>query len=613
MSIRTKTLLIISLTLLGLITVLYCFSQAILLQSYVDLEEETVTRNVQRALNATEEEIAFLRRTTLDYAHWDDTFDFIQGQGEGYIEANVFDVVMSNFALNFILFVSETGDVVYQLGYDPDAEAVVAIPDSLMTLVKENEALIRPRDENGVVMPDGVAGIVRLPEGGAILSSAPILPSIATGEPRGALIWGRYIDEGLVSRLAEQTALTLTMKTVTPTETEPDFVEVLPILLNQQTTIQPRSSEIIEGYTLLRDIDGQPAQILEVVMPRSIYQQGQNSLSYFLGSLVLVGVISAGAIGVMLERVVLSRLEYLTRHVTQIQASGDIASRVSLKGSDELTSLATSVNAMLETLQAQEKIKLARDNALEAARIKAEILANVSHDARTPLTVIQLRTDMMLNGIYGPLTERQSEILRTIMISAQQLLGFANNLLEGAQLEIGRLQLRIEPLEPRKLLETIRTTLSPLAERKNLCLETIRDDDLPEILYGDDKRLIQIMTNLISNAIKFTTSGEVTARLYRHDGDHWGIQIKDTGKGISLEHQTQIFSPFWQVDSSKTRSANSGVGLGLAIVQQLTELMNGKITVQSEVGTGTCFTVILPMQYDEKGTEYGETPFRLRN
>jgi signal transduction histidine kinase len=282
-------------------------------------------------------------------------------------------------------------------------------------------------------------------------------------------------------------------------------------------------------------------------------------------------------------------------------------------GNDELTNLATNVNAMLESLQAQEKIKLARDNALEAARLKAEILANVSHDARTPLTVIQLRTDMMINGMYGGVNERQLEILRTIMISAQQLLSFANNLLEGAQLETGSLQLHIAPLEPKHLLDTIKTTLSPLATKKNLHLVTELGVDMPETVDGDEKRLERIMTNLISNAIKFTSSGSVTARIYRADDDHWAIDVEDTGPGISPEHQKQIFNPFWQVDGSTTRAANSGVGLGLTIVQQLTILMGGTISVNSTVGTGSVFTIVLPFEVPVKGNENGKETVRLRH
>lgn len=613
MSIRTRTLLIVGLTSLILIAALYAFSHLTLLQGYITLEQETVTRNMERALNALQEEVAFLRRTSHDYAHWDDTYDYIRGLDDSYIETNAFEVVFRNYGLNFILFVNDAGEVLYGQAFDLETGELLPVSENLLTLVTNNDALIHPRDADGNFIQDGLAGIVMLPEGGIILSAAPIFPSIVEGMSSGALIWGRFINDQLVARLSEQTELTLLINVAAPNENDPDFAEVLPTVLQQPFVIAPRSDAVIDGYTLLRDLNDQPALILEAEVPRAIYQQGRNSLSYFLMSLVLLGVISALTIAVLLEKGVLSRVAYLSRHVSEIQTSGDVTSRLSMSGNDELTNLATNVNAMLESLQVQEKIKLARDNALEAARLKAEILANVSHDARTPLTVIQMRTELLLQGAYGTMNERQQKILNTILISAHQLLGFVNNLLEGSQLEAGRLELRIGEFNPAQLLNSVETSLSPLAAKKNLQLKTEFGDNVPPILLGDQSRLDQILTNLISNAIKFTSEGSVTAKIYQADQEHWALEVEDTGIGISLEQQEHIFTPFWQVDSSTTRAANSGVGLGLAIVQQLTQLMGGQVSVKSNPGSGSVFTVVLPIRLPTKENENAAEIMRVRD
>jgi signal transduction histidine kinase len=611
MSIRTRTLLIVGITSLVLIGTLYAFSHITLLQGFVTLEQETVARNIERALNATEEEIAFLRRTSHDYAQWDDTYNYIRGLDDSYIEANAFEVVFRNYGLNFILFVNDAGEIIYSQGFDLETEELLPVSENLLALVTDNDALIHPRDAHGNLLPDGLAGIVILPEGGTILSAAPIFPSNVQGMSSGALIWGRFIDDPLVARLSEHTELTLSINSVLSPTDDPHYDEVFPALLDQPFIIQSRGDDIIDGHTLLRDINNQPALILEVEMPRGIYQQGKNSLSYFLISLVLLGVISALTIALLLEKGVLSRVAYLSRHVSQIQTSGDMTSRLSLSGDDELTNLTANVNAMLESLQVQEKIKLARDNALEAARLKAEILANVSHDARTPLTVIQMRTELMLQGIYGTLNERQQKILATILTSAHQLLGFVNNLLEGSQLEAGHLQLKIGEFEPAQLLSSVETMLSPLAAKKNLQLKTELGDNVPLIVLGDQSRLDRILTNLVSNAIKFTGEGSVTAKIYRVDSAHWALEVEDTGIGISQAQQEHIFTPFWQVDSSTTRAANSGVGLGLAIVQQLTHLMGGQVSVKSTLGNGSIFTVVLPLLVPTKEKGYAAETIRV--
>src|SRR5690349_4806325 len=135
MSIRTRTLLIVGLTSLVLIAALYAVSQLFILQGYLTLEQETLQRNVQRGLNATEEEIAFVRKTSHDYAHWDDTYQFIQGLDDSYIDANDFETVLANFGLNFILFVNDAGDIVYSLAMDSASGETQPVPDSLTALV----------------------------------------------------------------------------------------------------------------------------------------------------------------------------------------------------------------------------------------------------------------------------------------------------------------------------------------------------------------------------------------------------------------------------------------------------------------------------------------------
>lgn len=611
MSIRTKTLLIIGSSLFIAIALLYGISQLILLQSFLELERDTITLNVKRALNATLDEIDFLRTTSLDYAQWDDTFNYIQGLDDSYIETNMLDSVFSNYRLNFVVFVNQAGEVIYSEAFDLATAERRPLPESLAAFVARNDAFLQLNSGNGDHSTDGISGIVQLPDISIMLAISPITHSNHLGESKGVLIWGRYLNNQFIEGLAEQTQLTLSLNPASLADTEADLAEVLPVLLTEPIAVRARNSDFIDGYSLLRDIDNEPALILEIVVPRSIYQQGQNSVTYYSIFLFLIALMGGSAVILLLEKGVMSRLAYLNEYVSRIQKEGDLTLRITMSGHDELTNLAINVNAMIETLEAQEKIKLARDNALEAARLKSEILANVSHDARTPLAVIMLRTEMLIKRIYGLMTPKQIEALGTITVHAQQLLDFASNLLEASQIDSGRLRLFIQETEPALLLETVRATLSPLAAAKNLRLETELDDDVPAVLYGDKRRLEQIVNNLVGNAIKFTESGSVTIKIYRYDAAQWAIEVKDTGKGIAPENHKLIFDSFWQVDSSTTRSANSGVGLGLMIVKQITELMGGSITLSSAVETGSTFTVILPIQQSIEGIEYAETAERL--
>ena len=243
---------------------------------------------------------------------------------------------------------------------------------------------------------------------------------------------------------------------------------------------------------------------------------------------------------------------------------------------------------------AEETLALARDQALEASRLKSQLLAKVSHELRTPLSSILGYTELLRHKALGELSEQQQEVSDRIIDSANYLNNLINDLLDRAQIEARTVLLRREPFSPETLLQRASASLAILAENKGLRFTTAIDTALPARLIGDERRLQQIIINLAGNAIKFTTDGEVRVSLLRPKPDFWAIQIADTGAGIPPEAQSYIFEPFRQVDNAITRE-NRGAGLGLSITQQLVQLMEGQIVLESEVGTGSVFTVLLPL------------------
>ncbi|HDD25295.1 MAG TPA: hypothetical protein ENF52_07655 [Chloroflexi bacterium] len=169
-----------------------------------------------------------------------------------------------------------------------------------------------------------------------------------------------------------------------------------------------------------------------------------------------------------------------------------------------------------------------------------------------------------------------------------------NDLLDQAQIEAGMLKIKIAPFSTKDLVADVINTMNGLAQPKGLELIGEVAADVPDVLSGDQQRLHQILVNLVDNAIKFTTEGSVHVRIYQPDTLHWAMEVSDTGLGIPPDAQSRIFEPFWQVDGSATRE-HLGSGLGLAIVKQLTALMGGEVTVVSQVGEGSTFTVTLPL------------------
>ncbi|CAG0929968.1 two-component system, sensor histidine kinase [Thermoflexales bacterium] len=237
----------------------------------------------------------------------------------------------------------------------------------------------------------------------------------------------------------------------------------------------------------------------------------------------------------------------------------------------------------------------ARDRALEADRLKSELLARVSHELRTPLSAILGYAELLHDGSFGPLAEHQQVAVMEMMGSTQELTILVNELLDSAQLEAHALALRIRPFDPIEMLQRVENTLAVLAHNKGLELTTTASPDLPATLAGDESRLRQILINLIGNAIKFTESGFVRVHLYCVDEERWAMEVSDTGPGIPAGAQRLIFEPFRQVDGSVTREFR-GTGLGLSIVKSLVALMGGSVKLESEVGQGSTFTITLPLQ-----------------
>lgn len=255
---------------------------------------------------------------------------------------------------------------------------------------------------------------------------------------------------------------------------------------------------------------------------------------------------------------------------------------------------------------ANQDLIAANERLEELDKLKSRFLSIVSHELRTPLGAIQGFAEMLQNEVYGALSPKQHNALARIIANDERLLNLVNDLLDQARIEAGQLSL-VNTLFPlHDLISDMESTMRVLVEAKKLYLRIHVADAVPATLYGDQKRLQQILVNLVNNALKFTQQGGVDVHFYRPDEGHWAIDVVDTGPGIPKEAQNYIFDPFRQVDSSATRE-HKGFGLGLAIVKQLVTLMGGTVIVISEVGQGSTFTVTLPLIAPIRGQSAGNS------
>ena len=252
-------------------------------------------------------------------------------------------------------------------------------------------------------------------------------------------------------------------------------------------------------------------------------------------------------------------------------------------------------NGLLLVMTDISALKRANQEMSEASQMKTKLLANVSHDFRSPLGAIIGYAEMLKANMFGPQNDEQKNATAEILDSANQLLAFANNLIGQAQVETGKIVLRERPFAPNEITESINATLQFHAAKKKLEFVQTIDPNLPEQLQGDVYWLRQIVVNLLNNAVKFTESGQVRLAFKLVDPGQWMIEVSDDGIGISPEDQALIFDAF-QRSSDPLARRQYGSGLGLSIVRELARLMQGHIELESELNKGSSFRVILPLR-----------------
>ncbi len=231
----------------------------------------------------------------------------------------------------------------------------------------------------------------------------------------------------------------------------------------------------------------------------------------------------------------------------------------------------------------------------EANRHKSQFLANMSHELRTPLNAILGYTELILDNIYGAVPGEIRDVLERLEKSGRHLLSLINDVLDLSKIEAGQLTLSLTDYSMKEIVQTVVTAVESLATQKHLALRVTVPPDLPHG-YGDERRLTQVLLNLVGNALKFTEAGEVRVEVGAADG-RFLVSVSDTGPGIAPADQAKIFEEFHQADSSSTRK-KGGTGLGLAIAKRIIELHGGRIWVESNPGKGSTFRFTVPVRVE---------------
>jgi signal transduction histidine kinase len=262
-----------------------------------------------------------------------------------------------------------------------------------------------------------------------------------------------------------------------------------------------------------------------------------------------------------------------------------------------LSTFADQAVIAIENVRLFDEIQDKSRQLAEASQHKSQFLANMSHELRTPLNAILGYTELIADGVYGPPSEKMIDVLKRLEGNGRHLLGLINDVLDLSKIEAGQLNLSLADYSLQEVVQSVYSAVEALAKEKQIALKVEVPPHLPAA-RGDERKLTQVLLNLVGNAIKFTDTGEVAIKASASNGS-FTVAVRDTGPGIAEAEQAKIFEEFQQADSSITKK-KGGTGLGLAIAKRIVELHGGRIWVESSPGQGSTFSFTLPTKVEQQ-------------
>lgn len=640
-SFRRNLLLLVPTIIIVLNLSVYFGAKLFLTDSYVQLERDALEANVQRAVNAFENDLEGLGTICTDWAVWDDTYDFIVSVNTDYIESNLVDSTFTELHLHSILLFNAEGRVVFSKAMDLTEGKEVEVPEGLLDTITSRQSLWGGNPDT-----DTLDGILLLPDGPMLVSGRHILTSEGEGPARGLLVMTRWIDKEVVTKLSERTALSLQIQ---------NFVEeqkVGQLALAGETTIRVLEGEpgVIWGHSLLKDVDGQPALTLSLKMNRDIFNQGMNTLSYFQISFFLVSIVSGIALYLLIlrnkevhdesER----RFRYVFENTTDgllvVEPNGYIrmmnpACRklLSVQGSSSSLESITDVfegsalcDLIRDVLDGQlkepldiilhdtnrESRKYVHTHAAplfgskgtligaivamydvtkqkEADLLKSEFIATAAHELSTPVASIMGFSELLLNQNCFD-EDQQKEFLSIILGKSEALGKIVDDLLYLGNIESGgNIFLEKQSYDLNSSLNQVLDSCRNMSQQHQF--ENRLPGDNLEIV-ADRHRIDQVFDNLLSNAIKYSPEGGKVQVSGNWNGNELEVCVEDQGIGMQQKQLERAFEKFYRANSGI--KAIEGLGLGLCITKNIIEEHGGRIWVESEPGQGTRVFFTLP-------------------
>ena len=585
MKLRLKLFTLLTVSYLLIFIVLQLASNTVLLRGIEELENNEIKEETSRGLSSLTRKIDEIEEATSRFSTYTYTYKYLKSHqllSQEYILGIFNDVALSEADVNYVLLFDLSGEAILEKGFDLISNVEKPVPEELIEFFEMNSILVVHQNPQS-----NLTGLLKTPVGLCVMSSQPV--SASKGTTVGTIVMCREIDSFLIDTIEEDSSLSVNLIQILDTQDRFKYEGILDELQDSSITIQKFDEDTVTGYAVMNDLYGAPVLLFKVDSERLIHQQGILMVNYFVLSFVLIGVSIGMLVLLALNRMVVMPLSKLSGEVADIDPAtiGEVS--VEMPGEDEIASLSTDIEKMLDTLRDyQAKIK----DTERMVSIGATATM-VGHDLRNPLQVVFMLSELIQNRVnkLEETTPSESELrdLKRLTSRIRDQAAYMNKIVSDLQGLTKGVTLEIEDVDLEELIyEIIESVQVPDKINK----QVIFDEDFPDI-YADNAKLRRVFTNLITNAVQsMTTGGELTVTGHR-EGKHVYVSVGDTGCGIAKENIDRIFDPLFTTKAK-------GTGLGLTVCKRVIDAHGGKILLKSHIDVGSRFTVMLPIVHDKE-------------
>jgi signal transduction histidine kinase len=557
---RTKTLITVLLFSLLIFAALQTVKFIVLQPSFTNLENQETIQKVNQAINILNYSVSDMVVKVADYASWDDSYHFAQFENKEYLSNNFADSTFENLGLNLVVIVNSKTDLLYCKSFD--LQQSVEVPttqetiDNLVSDSKIWQFQSLNETNSGLIVFNGKP---------MIIASAPIITSDLQGPIMGGMLFGRYLDNQVITQLTKLVDFNFSLSTVSDFRSVQGNKQVADSLFSNKEAyvIKEKNAETISGYSALNDVHSSPMFVLEITLDRVVYQQSVLVGNVFLIATIAIAVFFGLFLHFLLKREIVNPMSKLAASIEEISFNPEFILPANSKYASKEVAVVS--NAVRDTL----KRKLEGMN--EASRM-------VAHDLRNPLSGIRNATFIIKKRYGAEMGKEGQAMLQTINNCVSYSDRIVQNLLDYSS------EIKLDKIEayPKKLVDSV---LSKCVIPKNINFINAVSDELT--VKVDPDKIERVFTNLIVNSVDAMQTGGSIIVSSKKTGEFVQLDFSDTGSGIPKKALEKIWTPFF---TTKPK----GMGIGLSICKRIIDAHEGKIEILSTEGKGTTFSIFLP-------------------